>query len=170
MTRMKHRHTTGYGSVSWGALAMLLCGIAAGAQQTTTGAVQGSGQQDDMVKSDGWATQSHDPQHTGVSSVRSQALRRIHWHTPVDLQPRLTSGELLNHYGSPLVTPLNTVIVPVKTGATNGFRVEARDGADGSVKWMLNTDYTVPSAPFLPSFGPTLSKNSVFIPAAGGTI
>jgi hypothetical protein len=168
---MKHlRYTAGYGSVLWPGLAMLLYGIAAGAQQTTTGAVQASGQQDDMENSDGWVTQSHDPQHTGISSAKSQALRRIHWHTPVDLQPRLTSGELLNHYGSPLVTPLNTVIVPVKTGATNGFRVEARDGADGSVKWMLNTDYTVPSAAFLPSFGPTLSKNSVVIPAAGGTI
>ena len=98
---MKHlRYTAGYGSVLWPGLAMLLYGIAAGAQQTTTGAVQASGQQDDMENSDGWVTQSHDPQHTGISSVKSQALRRIHWRTPVDLQPRLTSGELLNHYGN----------------------------------------------------------------------
>lgn len=121
-------------------------------------------------KSDGWQGHSHDAQHTGVSSVQSQYLHRIHWQAPVDLHPQFTSGDLLIHYGSPLVTPLNTVILPVKTGATNGFRVEARDGKSGSVKWTLNTDYNVPSAQFLPSFGPALSQGHVVLPAAGGTL
>ena len=33
------------------------------------------------------------------------------------------------HYGSPLVTRSNTVIVAVNTGVTNGFQIEALAGA-----------------------------------------
>jgi hypothetical protein len=117
-----------------------------------------------------WTTGSRDAQHTGVSSISSQPLRRIHWQSPVDVQLQLNSGEILVHYGSPLITAQNTVIVPVKTGASDGFRVEARSGKDGSLLWMLNTDYSVPSAGFLPSFGPALSNNRVVMPAAGGTV
>jgi hypothetical protein len=49
-----------------------------------------------------WQTHSHDEQHTGTSSVASQPLTKIHWHTPVDLAP--PQGEIFIHYGSPLVT------------------------------------------------------------------
>ena len=42
---------------------------------------------------------------------------------------------------SPLVTRENTVIVPVKTGAFDGYRVEAHSGTDGALKWMLDSDY-----------------------------
>src|SRR5271170_4943056 len=72
-----------------------------------------------------WLTHSHDEQHTALSTVESQPLDAIHWHVPVDLDP--PKGEIFIHYGSPLVTAANTVIVPVKTGA-NSFRVEAHDG------------------------------------------
>jgi hypothetical protein len=58
-----------------------------------------------------WATHSHDAQHTAVSSVASQPLSTIHWHVPVDLAP--PTGEIFIHYGSPLITAANTVIVPV---------------------------------------------------------
>ena len=75
-----------------------------------------------------WATHSHDAQHTAVSSVTSQPLSTIHWHVPVDLAP--PTGEIFIHYGSPLITAANTVIVPVKTGA-NSFRVEAHNGTTG---------------------------------------
>jgi hypothetical protein len=118
----------------------------------------------------GWTTQSHDPQHTGVSSFKAQSMRAIHWRTPVDLQPQLTEGELFTHYGSPLVTLQNTVIVPVKTGQFDGFKVEARSGKDGSLKWTLSSDYSVNSSLFLPSFGPAISNGRVVMPAAGGTI
>ncbi len=76
-----------------------------------------------------WPSQSHDAQHTGTSSVRSQPIHKIRWQLPVI------------HYGSPLVTRENTVIVPVKTGAFDGYRVEAHSGTDGALKWMLDSDY-----------------------------
>jgi hypothetical protein len=52
----------------------------------------------------GWTTRAHDAPQTGVSSVKAQSMRKIHWQTPVDLQPVQSFGELLNHYGSPLIT------------------------------------------------------------------
>src|SRR6202140_3986257 len=79
-----------------------------------------------------WLMPSHDEQHTALSTVQSQPLNAIHWHVPVDLAP--PSGEIFVHYGSPLVTAANTVIVPVKTG-TNSFRVEAHNGATRTRLW-----------------------------------
>ena len=117
-----------------------------------------------------WPTHSHDVQHTGVSSVPSEPLRRIRWQTPVDLKPQISSGSLFIHYGSPLVTAKNTVIVPLKTGAAAGFRVEGRNGRTGALKWSLDSDYRVPSAAFTPSFGPVLSGDKVAVPAVGGTV
>jgi hypothetical protein len=48
--------------------------------------------------------------------------------------------------------------------------VEARDGRDGSVKWIFHSDYSVPSAGFTPSFGPVVNQGNVILPAAGGTV
>ena len=81
-----------------------------------------------------WLHHARDAQHTGLSSVASQCINGIRWQMPVDLAPQYTaSGNLLIHYGSPLMTAANAVIVPVKTGATGGFRVEARDGLTGAL-------------------------------------
>ena len=74
-----------------------------------------------------WLTHAHDAQHSSLSTVQSQSLTSIHWHVPVDLNP--PQGEILIHYGSPLVTAANTVIVPVKTGSNN-FRVEAHNSRE----------------------------------------
>jgi hypothetical protein len=114
-----------------------------------------------------WRTHSHDAHHTAVSSVASQPLSTIHWKTAVDLDP--PTGEILIHYGSPLVTAANTVIVPVKTG-TNGFRVVAHDGATGVRLWAQNTGYQAPSDEFIPGLGPTLFKNQLFVPDIGGGV
>src|SRR6476469_10976802 len=73
-----------------------------------------------------WMMYAGDPQHTAVSAVASEPLETIRWTTPVDLAP--PSGTILIHYGSPLVTPSNTIVVPVKTGSSGGFRVDARNG------------------------------------------
>lgn len=131
---------------------------------------QTSGGQTTQPKPVPWITHAHDVQHTGVSSVAAQPLRRIHWQTPVDLHPQLNSGELLIHYGSPLVTESDTVIVPVKTGITDHFRVEAHKGTDGSLLWRQPSDYSVPFAGFTPSFGPVLSQGRLIMPAAGGSV
>jgi hypothetical protein len=114
-----------------------------------------------------WLTHSHDEQHTALSTVQSQALSSIHWHVPVDLHP--PQGEIFIHYGSPLVTAANTVIVPVKTG-NNSFRVEAHNGATGKRLWIHNTGYQAPEASFIPALGPTISGNQLFVPDIAGSV
>ncbi|MDB6007145.1 MAG: hypothetical protein JWR15_4132 [Prosthecobacter sp.] len=116
-----------------------------------------------------WSGHGHDAQHTGVSQVSSKALERILWQTPVDLAPQYVGTTLYAHYGSPVITRQNTVILPVKTG--NGFRIEARDGATGGQKWQLTTAYSMPAHNWVPHFGIALTpKNRVYYADAGGTV
>jgi len=116
-----------------------------------------------------WSTHAENPQHTALSSVAAQPLEAVHWSTPVDLAP--PAGDILIHYGSPLVTPANTVIVPVKTGTSNGFKVDARSGVDGSLIWSQTTDYILPTHNWGPSYSPTLAVgNRLYFPGAGGTV
>ena len=126
-------------------------------------------------------------QHTSLYAGPSQDLNQILWQTPVDLNPQYQSGgSLLIHYGAPLVTAGNTVIVPVKTGATDGFEVQAFDGATGSAaspggagtpKYTLSTDYTINGLSYnwTPSFAPVLASDGaggtrLYFAGAGGTI
>jgi len=99
----------------------------------------------------GWPVYAHDSQHSCLSSVTSQKPQFIRWSTPVDLNPQYNGNDLSIHYGSPVITADNTVIVPVKTGATGGFRVEAHHGSDvalvvsyglfpTSPQWALDTN------------------------------
>src|SRR5436190_1444170 len=122
----------------------------------------------------GWPVYAHDEQHSCVSSVSSQLPQRIRWSTPVDLNPQYSDGELFIHYGSPLITARNTVLVPVKTGADGGFRVEAHRGTDGALLWSFHTDFTLPPHGFswTPICGIALTPNDdqVAIPGAGGTV
>jgi hypothetical protein len=131
--------------------------------------VSGAAQQTGVLGSqiEGWPGHAKNSQHTSVSSIAAQSLSKIHWHAPVELQP--PTGEIFIHYGSPLVTPVGTVIVPVKTGVNN-FRAEARNQTTGAVLWHLKTDYVAPSAEFLPSFSPVLANGKLYMPAAGGTV
>jgi hypothetical protein len=124
-------------------------------------------------------------QHTSLYAGPSQSLNQVVWKTPVDLMPQYTSGgELLIHYGAPLVTAGNTVIVPVKTGATNGFRIDffngdtggaATVGGAGVPKFSLSTDYILPSHNWTPSYSPVLASDGaggtrLYYAGAGGTI
>ena len=119
-----------------------------------------------------WGNYGGNPQHTAISSVRSQSLQTILWQTPVDLDPQYTNGEyLLIHYGTPLCTAANTIILPVKTGANDGFRVEARNGANGSLLWSFASDYTLPAHRWTPSYCPTITPNGrIYFAGAGGTV
>jgi hypothetical protein len=118
-----------------------------------------------------WPSFGHDPSHMGRSTAKAQSLTRVRWQTPVDLAPQLVEGELLAHYGSPLVTRAGNVVIPVKTGATDGFRTEARNPATGALLWSLDSDYTVPAHQWFPVFQPTITpQGAAVMPAAGGTL
>ena len=85
--------------------------------------------------------------------------------------PYRPSGALLAHYGSPVVTSHNTVLVPVKTTAAGAFRVEARAGGNGVLLWSADTDYVMPPHNWAPSYNVSLSStNRVYVPGAGGKL
>jgi hypothetical protein len=120
-----------------------------------------------------WSGYAHDSQHDAIASVASQPLNRILWQTPVDLNPQYSGSSLNIHYGSPLITRSNTVIVPVKTGATNGFEVKALVATNGATKWVRTTDYRLPpyANHWVPSYSPVLTpKNRLYFPGGGGTV
>jgi hypothetical protein len=118
-----------------------------------------------------WVGLGGNAQHTGDSSTPAQSLQTIHWQTPVDQDPQYSGTDLLIHYGSPVVTGGNTVIVPVKTGATNGFQIEAFNGATGVPKWTVSTDYLLPqSYDWTPEYAPVLAGNRLYFAGAGGTL
>jgi hypothetical protein len=118
-----------------------------------------------------WRQHGGTAQHTANTTVPTQPLQAIHWQTPVDLKPQYSGTTLLIHYGSPLVTEANTLIFPVKTGVADTFRVEARDAANGAVKWMLDTDYLLPPHGWVPSVGLVMTpKNRLYVPGGGGTV
>jgi hypothetical protein len=118
-----------------------------------------------------WVSYGGNAQHTALSAVGSQPLDTIRWHTPVDLNPQYNGNDLLIHYGEPLATPANTIIVPVKTGATDGFEVNAFSGSTGAALWTEPTDYTLPAHNWTPSYSPALtSTGRLYFAGAGGTL
>jgi hypothetical protein len=121
-----------------------------------------------------WNSFAGDAQHSALSHapVPMQPLNRVLWSTPVDLQAQTYEQQVLAiHYGSPLITAANTVIVPVKTGAYGSFSVEALRAADGSQIWSAASDYILPSHNWTPAFGPALTPQSrLYYPGAGGTV
>ena len=119
-----------------------------------------------------WTQFGSTAQHSANSTIASQDLTTIRWQAPVDLAPPFRpGGALLAHYASPVVTSHNTVLVPVKTGATGGFRVEARAGGNGVLLWSADTDYVMPAHNWAPSYNIALSgTNRVYAPGAGGKL
>lgn len=109
-------------------------------------------------------------QHTQQFATPAQYLNRIKWSMDIDLN---NSGAFA-HYGSPLITAANNLMVPVKT-ASNGFQVDAVAGATGAPMYTLASDYILPSAGWIPVYQPVLaagpsSSTRLYYPGAGGTV
>jgi hypothetical protein len=121
-----------------------------------------------------WPNYARDAQHTAVSGIPSEIPQVIRWSTPVDLQPQYSGSDLFIHYGSPVITGANTVLVPVKTGTTDSFEVQAYSykGSSATLLWTLSTDYSVPACSWIPICGVTLLANDslLAVPAGGGTV
>ncbi len=119
-----------------------------------------------------WWGFGRDAQHSAIGAIAAQDLNRIAWTARMDLAPQYTpGGALLVHYGSPVITSHNTVIVPVKTGASGGFKVEARSGGNGGLIWSATSDYRLPAHNWLPSYNLALTANNrLYAPAAGGKL
>jgi hypothetical protein len=109
-------------------------------------------------------------QHTSVYNAPAQSLNTFKWITSIDLN---NTGALI-HYGAPLITAANTVLVPVKTGATNGFQVNAFNGATGAAKYTVPTDYILPAHNWIPVYNPCVATGAfgtrMYYAGAGGTI
>ena len=117
-----------------------------------------------------WNGYAGDPQHTAISSVASLPLNGIRWSTPVDENP--PAGTIYIHYGSPVITAANTVVVPVRANG-GGYCIDARKGSDGSLLWETMTDYvTNPSTGgWVPSLSPTLTPSgSLYYQGIGGSV
>jgi hypothetical protein len=119
-----------------------------------------------------WFGYGRDAQHTALSAIASQDLGRIAWTAPVDLAPQYTpSGALLTHYGSPVVTANNTVVIPVKTTTSGAYRVEGRNGANGTLIWSATTDYVAPPHNWKPPYNLLLTPQGRLVaPGAGGKL
>lgn len=109
-------------------------------------------------------------QHTAVYAVAAQHINALQWTCAVDLH---NTG--MAHYGAPLVTPGNTVLVPVKTAS--GFEIKAFEGATGRLKYTLSTDYILPSFTnsWVPAYQPALANSPLgvtrlYYPGPGGTL
>src|ERR1051326_1928615 len=116
-------------------------------------------------------------QHTAVYQPAVPNLNRIRWSTTIDF-----NNTSFAHYGAPLVTAANTVVVPVKipvpqpspSPPTNGFRLDAFDGASGTLKYSQATDYILPKAAWVPGYNPCLTTGPfgtrLYYPGPGGTV
>jgi hypothetical protein len=124
------------------------------------------------VSGPAWSMFGRDAQHSALSASATPPLTRIRWQTPVDLAPQYAGGQfLLTHYGSPVISGRNTVLVPLKTAAQGSFWMEARSGSNGALLWSAASDYVVPPHNWFPSFNLTITAGGrVFAPGAGGKL
>jgi hypothetical protein len=114
-----------------------------------------------------------DAQHTALFSAPAQHLNAIRWTTPID-----THYTGYAHYGAPLITASNTVLVPAKISAT-GFKVSAFESATGRLKYTLTNDYIMAPIPtngstWIPVYQPAIANPPpgprLYYPGGGGTV
>ena len=150
-----------------GAVVVAACGGGGGSDAGGAAVIPGP-----PIDGPAWPGFARDSQHAAQSAIATQDLSRIAWSTPLDLAPqRSAGGALLIHYGSPVVTSHNTVVVPVKTGAGGGFRIETRSGTNGGLIWSAASDYLLPAHNWVPSYNLALgAANRLYAPGAGGKL
>ncbi len=118
-----------------------------------------------------WLGFANDAQHAAQSTAQAQPLNAIHWRLPIDLVPMYKQGTLYEHYGSPVITPGNTVVVAVKTSAAGAYQIQARAGATGALVWQTSSDYTFPPHYWTPSYNTVLTASGrLYFPGAGGKL
>ncbi len=119
-----------------------------------------------------WPAFGRNAQRAANSGIAAQPLSRIVWQTPVDMAPQYsTQGYLLVHYGSPVISGKNTVVLPVKRAAQKIYKIEGRDGLSGILLWSVDSDYVMPAHNWTPSYNVTLLPDSRMVaPGAGGKV
>jgi hypothetical protein len=124
------------------------------------------------VSGPAWPSFGRNAQHSAISAIATQPLSRIVWDTPVDMAPQYSGqGYLLVHYGSPVISGKNTVVVPVKRAAAALYKIEGRSGNNGVLIWSIDSDYVMPAHNWMPSYNVTLTAaNRMVAPGAGGKV
>lgn len=168
---MRRIALTSFISVLTGSI-IVACGGSGSSSSSNPGSDNGAGTGGTTVVGPAWLSFGSNAQHDGLAGVATQALNREIWRAPVDLAPQYSAkGYLLVHYGSPVITAKNTVIIPVKTAAALTYRFEARSGKTGGVIWSENSDYIMPAHRWTPTYNITLtSNNRAYAPGAGGKV
>lgn len=109
------------------------------------------------------------PQHTAIYEPAAQDLNRIRWSTAIDLAP---NPNVFAHYGAPLLTAANTVIVPVKNGGA--FLINAFTASSGAALYSQTTDYILPTYSWVPVYQPVVATGALgtrlYYATAGGTV
>ncbi len=116
-----------------------------------------------------WRGYAGNAQHQAQAPAKAKGVKKILWSTPVDLAPG--SGTIYIHYGSPMITASNTVLVPVKTTSSGAFQMTAYNGQSGKRIWKTSTDYAFAPHDWVPSFPAHITaQNRLYYAGAGGTV
>jgi hypothetical protein len=118
-----------------------------------------------------WLNHGRDAQHSARGgNVAAQSLSRMVWRTDVDLAPvRSTNSLDTGHYGSPVITGRNTVLLPVRTTVAGTYRIEARDGGTGALRWQADTDFVPVQGNYSYSIAAT-PAGRIYYPGVGGKL
>src|SRR4051794_34814459 len=115
-----------------------------------------------------WHGYGGDAQHNAQAPVAGQNLAHVHWSIPVDLAP---PGFLGIHYGEPMITAGNTVLVPVRVNDQGTYQMEAHAASNGSLIWKDTVSYIFPPYDWIPSIPAHLTEQSrLYFAGPGGTV
>jgi hypothetical protein len=138
-------------------------------------AATGTARPDSSAIGVAWAGFAGNAQHTAVATAQPQPFKQIRWRAKVDRAPLLVHNELLIHYGSPMITSANTVLVPTRISARAGFSIVAYSGNRGTRRWSLSTDYRMPAfangvGTWMLPLPAVLTRSHLDVAGAGGTV